>query len=67
MGKKKSTIANKLGLLKLNLEVREISLENKLTKRHSRALLTAHNKELQLVIVQKLIKNGLNVKNRINY
>ena len=62
MGKKQSTIANKLRLLKLSPEVREICLKNKLTERHSRALLTVPNKELQLVIVQKVIKDGLNVK-----
>ena len=62
MGKKQSTIANKLRLLKLSSEVREICLKNKLTERHARALLTVPNKELQLIIVQKVIKDGLNVK-----
>ena len=62
MGKKQSTIANKLRLLKLSSEIREICLKNKLTERHSRALLTVPNKELQLIIVQKVIKDGLNVK-----
>jgi ParB family chromosome partitioning protein len=62
MGKKQSTIANKLRLLKLSPEIREICLKNKLTERHSRALLTVPNKELQLIIVQKVIKEGLNVK-----
>lgn len=62
MGKKQSTIANKLRLLKLSSKVREICLQNKLTERHSRALLTIPNEELQLKIVQKVIKDGLNVK-----
>ncbi|OOM11049.1 nucleoid occlusion protein [Clostridium saccharobutylicum] len=62
MGKKQSTIANKLRLLKLSFKVREICLQNKLTERHSRALLTIPNEELQLKVVQKVIKDGLNVK-----
>ena len=40
MGKKQSTIANKLRLLKLSSKVRELCLENKLTERHARALLS---------------------------
>lgn len=63
MGKKQSTIANKLRLLKLNPEVREICLKNKLTERHARALLTVPSEDLQLKIVQKVIKDVLNVKN----
>jgi ParB family chromosome partitioning protein len=62
MGKKQSTIANKLRLLKLSSEVRGICLTNKLTERHARALLTVPTEELQLKIVQKVIKEGLNVK-----
>lgn len=62
MGKKQSTIANKLRLLKLSPEVRKICLENKLTERHARALLVVPNEELQLKIVQKVINDGLNVK-----
>ena len=62
MGKKQSTIANKLRLLKLSSEVRLICLTNKLTERHARALLTVPNQELQLKIVEKVIKDSLNVK-----
>ena len=62
MGKKQSTIANKLRLLKLSSEVRELCLRNKLTERHSRALLTVPNEELQLKIVNTVIKDELNVK-----
>lgn len=62
MGKKQSTISNKLRLLKLSYEVREICLKNKLTERHARALLTVPSEELQFKIVQRVIKDGLNVK-----
>ena len=60
--KKQSTIANKLRLLKLNKEVRELCLTNNLTERHARALLTVPDEKLQLKIVQKIISSGLNVK-----
>lgn len=62
IGKKQSTIANKLRLLKLNKEVREICLSNNLTERHARALLIVPDEKLQLKIVQKVISDGLNVK-----
>ncbi|WP_297429616.1 nucleoid occlusion protein [Clostridium sp.] len=62
MGKKQSTIANKLRLLKLSSEVRELCLNNKLTERHARALLTIPSEALQLKVVQKVIKDVLNVK-----
>lgn len=62
MGKKQSTIANKLRLLKLSPEVRRLCLENSLTERHARALLSVNNEKLQLKIIDKVIKNGLNVK-----
>ena len=62
MGKTQSTIANKLRLLKLSQNVRLICLENNLTERHARALLTLPTEELQLKILDKVIKNGLNVK-----
>lgn len=62
MGKKQSTIANKLRLLKLSANVRGICLESNLTERHARALLTLPSEELQLKIVEKVIKNSLNVK-----
>ena len=62
MGKKQSTIANKLRLLKLSEKVRLICLENKLTERHARALLILQTEDLQLKVLDKIIKNGLNVK-----
>ena len=62
MGKNQSTIANKLRLLKLSQKVRLICLENNLTERHARALLSLPNEELQLKVLDKVIKNGLNVK-----
>lgn len=62
IGKKQSTIANKIRLLKLDPEVRVVLLENKLTERHARALLKLPSSELQKKILKDIISKGLNVK-----
>lgn len=62
MGKKQSTIANKLRLLKLSDSVRLLLLENNLTERHARALLPLLDEELQVKIVKQVIKSNLTVK-----
>lgn len=63
MGKKQSTIANKLRILKLSADVRKICVENKLTERHARALLSLPTETLQIKVVKKVVDKGLNVKN----
>lgn len=62
MGKKQSTIANKLRLLKLSEEVRDLCLENSLTERHARALLSVTDYKLQIKIIKLIVKDKLNVK-----
>lgn len=62
IGKKQSTIANKLRLLKLSHEVRVKLLESKLTERHARALLKLPDEALQIKILEVVIKKSLNVK-----
>lgn len=62
IGKKQSTIANKLRLLKLDKKVVNLLIDNKLTERHGRALLKLSSSDLQLKILDTVIKNGLNVK-----
>lgn len=62
VGKKQSTIANKLRLLKLDDSVRKSLLENNLTERHARALLKLPNKKMQLSAIKKVVSKGLNVK-----
>lgn len=62
IGKKQSTIANKLRVLKLDSELRKLLLENNLTERHGRALLKLPNLELQLKVIKKVVEKGLNVK-----
>ena len=63
IGKKQSTIANKLRILKLPDTIRGMLIENRLTERHGRALLKLPNEELQLEVLKKVIDKELNVKN----
>lgn len=62
VGKNQSTVANKLRILRLDTEIKKILLENNLSERHARALLKLHDKELQMAVLEKIIKNDLNVK-----
>ncbi|WPC41914.1 nucleoid occlusion protein [Clostridium sp. JS66] len=62
IGKKQSTIANKIRLLRLTPEIRNIVLENNLTERHARALLKLPTEKLQKSVLNVVIKKSLNVK-----
>ncbi|NLZ34589.1 Nucleoid occlusion protein [Clostridium sp. N3C] len=67
IGKKQSTIANKLRLLKLSQEVRKMLLENDLTERHARALLKLSEEEDQIRVLNFVIEKKLNVKETEKY
>lgn len=60
LGKSQSTIANKIRLLQLTPEVRDIIMEKGLTERHARALLRLPP-TLQAAALQRIINGGLNV------
>ncbi|MBZ4662524.1 MAG: ParB/RepB/Spo0J family partition protein [Caloramator sp.] len=62
IGKKQSTIANKLRLLKLSNEVKEMLISEGLTERHARALLKLEDESLQKKVIGEVIKKGLTVK-----
>ncbi len=62
VGKKQSTIANKLRLLRLSPEVRKVLWEGELTERHARALLKLDDGKQQLEVLEKVLKEGLNVR-----
>lgn len=62
IGKKQSTIANKIRLLKLEPEIRRMLLENNLTERHARAMLKLPTVQLQKKVLSIVIKKSLNVK-----
>ncbi len=62
IGKKQSTVANKIRVLKLDSELRKLILKNSLTERHARALLKLPNLKIQKKVLRSIIKQELNVK-----
>lgn len=62
LGKAQSTIANKLRLLRLSAEERNIIVNAGLSERHARSLLRLASSEDRLFILEKIIKNDLNVE-----
>jgi ParB family transcriptional regulator, chromosome partitioning protein len=62
IGKKQSTIANKLRILKLEENVKEKLIINGLTERHARALLKLPDEKSQLLVIDEILKKDLNVK-----
>lgn len=66
IGKSQSTIANKLRLLKLPDNIKKSLLENNLSERHGRALLKLPDDNLKKEVLEKVIKDGLNVSNTEN-
>lgn len=62
MGKKQSTVANKLRLLKLSPEVRSILVQDQLTERHARALLKIDDHNIQMEILESIRQKDLNVR-----
>lgn len=61
LGKKQSTIANKLRLLNLNDEVQEALMENKISERHARSLLKLDDKK-QILMLNRIINERLTVR-----
>ena len=67
VGKKQSTIANKLRLLRLSTQVREIIRESGLTERHARALLKLDSEEQQLQVLTVIVSKGFSVRQTEEY
>jgi len=62
LGKKQSTIANKLRLLKLSGDVQTMLVDDNLTERHARALLKVDNEQKQKEILDSVRQKNLNVR-----
>ncbi len=62
LGKGQSTVANKLRLLKLPEEIKNVILTKELSERHARALIPLKDKELQLQLCAEVLEQQLNVK-----
>lgn len=61
VGKKQSTVANKLRLLKLSDEVKDALKSKQITERHARAMLSLQP-DKQEEVLQEVINKSLNVK-----
>lgn len=62
IGKRQSTISNKLRILSLPKDIQEKLIEAKLTERHARALLKVEDEKLRTKILNRVVENQLNVK-----
>ena len=67
VGKKQSTIANKLRLLKLSDKIRNLLKNHGLTERHARALLKLSTEADQANVIDEITKNNLNVRQTEKY
>ena len=67
VGKKQSTIANKLRLLRLSDRIRKILVEGGLTERHARTLLKLDDEEKQVQVLTVVIDNGYSVRQTESY
>ncbi|UNC93726.1 nucleoid occlusion protein [Candidatus Contubernalis alkaliaceticus] len=66
LGKSQSTIANKLRILRLSPDIRELIYAGNLTERHARALLKLPLEEDHEKILKQVIENNYNVKQTEN-
>lgn len=62
VGKQQSTISNKIRILALPPEIREVLASEKLTERHARALLKIRDEEIRKNVLKRIVANELNVK-----
>jgi len=62
VGKKRSSIANSLRLLKLPTQVRELVLDNTLSMGHARALLALEDKDLLEKLSRQVINRNMSVR-----
>lgn len=62
IGVNQSTVANKIRLLSLDEEVQDALLNNKISERHARSLLSISDPALQIKMLNKIIVNRLTVK-----
>ena len=62
LGMAQPTLANKLRLLQLTQDQRQFVLDNNLTERHARALLRLAAPEERLAVLEKVVRNNLNVE-----
>jgi len=66
LGKSRSTVANKLRILSLPVEIQKALMENKITEGHAKAILAIENSEKQKALFDLILKSGLTVRQTEN-
>ena len=67
VGKKQSTIANKLRLLRLSAPVRKVLMDAEFSERHARALLKLPDDEKRLEVLETIIAKNFSVRQTEEY
>ena len=67
VGKKQSTIANKLRLLRLSAPVRKVLMDAELSERHARALLKLPDDEKRLAVLETIVAKNFSVRQTEEY
>lgn len=67
VGKKQSTIANKLRLLRLTGPVRKVLVDAGLSERHARALLKLEDETMRLEVLAVVVEKGYSVRQTEEY
>lgn len=67
VGKKQSTIANKLRLLRLSSPVRKVLVDAALSERHARALLKLEDEAKRLEVLAVVVEKGFSVRQTEEY
>ena len=62
VGKSRSAVANSLRLNKLCDEIKEMLIDGKISQGHARTILPVDDKKAQIEIAEKIVKDGLNVR-----
>lgn len=62
IGKSQAAIANKIRLLSLPEEIQDALANKKISERHARSLLTVHDKDKQINLLNRIMKEKLTVK-----
>ena len=67
VGKSRSAVANSVRLLSRPDEIKKYVIEEKLSVGHVRAILSVENDAIKLIVAEKIIENGMNVRQTENY
>lgn len=67
MGKSRSAIANSVRLLGLSENIQKMLIDKKITSGHARALLSVESEGVRLMACERIIEDGLNVRQTESY